>query len=441
MAQQYKTCPICGTRAHGAALICPTCGTSLKDVEAAREDTRPIRPIRARYERQHGETDLSENDLPRPARAYLWITSIALIAVAFLGGLLLGGLTLAGRNPLIPTPQPSLSGLQATALPLATNTPRPTILMMTVTPAPPTPLPTPTEGPCIVQVQPGDDLISLAWRCGHRDLFVLTEVLEINNLAAPELIAAGQTLQIPRPTPTPDPNAAASVPNAAVNVDAVALFAAADPTQRPSPTIRPSPTLLPGVAWHEVLPNQSMIEIVFTYNTEAEVLQQLNPELDFLQCDFQFATGGERCTVSLIAGQRIRVPVPLPTATLSPTPSGSETPTPSATPTFNVPNPIGPPDRTFFTRDELVTLRWVASGTLGANEVYRLSVFDMTAGVIYTGETTELYYIIPQSWQPADADRHDYEWTVSVIALDQPNAPLFTTPVRAFSWQGRGSDE
>jgi LysM repeat protein len=419
-------------------LICPVCGTSLKDVEVSNGDTRPVRPIRASYERRYGETDLFEGDLRRPRRAYLWVLIFGIASAAFVSGIAIGGLRLVGLSD-----PPQAAGTPASSsLPLeilATNTPRPTILMETVTPPPPTATPTPTEGPCIVQVQPGDDLISLAWRCGHRDLFILTQVLEINDLSAPERIQAGQRLEIPRPTPVTAPNASLPSADAASNAvqSGVALAALDQPTVRPSPTIRPTATLLPGVGWHVVQPNQSMFEIIFAYGTEAEVLQQLNPELNFLQCDFQYVTGGDRCTVSLIAGQQIRVPIPLPTATLSPTPSGSETPTPSPTATFNAPNPISPPDRAFFTRDDLVTLRWVASGSLGAGEVYRVRVMDLNSGSVYVGDTVELSFILPLEWQPTDGSRHDFEWTVSVIDLEQPDSPLFTTQPRLFSWQGK----
>jgi LysM repeat protein len=440
LAQQYKSCPICGTRAHSAALICPVCGTSLKDVEVSNGDTRPVRPTRASYDRRYGETDLFEGDLRRPRQAYLWVLLFGLVAAAFAAGIIIGGMRLFSLNTQPAEAETPFVSTSPVLEILATNTPRPTILMETVTPPPPTSTPLPTEGPCMVQVQPGDDLISLAWRCGHRDLFILTQVLEINGLSAPERIQVGQNLEIPRPTVVGAPNSALPQVDTASSSEiqpAVALVALDQPTVRPSPTIRPTATLLPGVGWHVVQPNQSMYEIVFAYGTEAEVLQQLNPELSFLQCDFQFVTGGERCTVNLIAGQQIRVPIPLPTATLSPTPSGSETPTPSPTPTFNAPNPISPPDRAFFTRNDLVTLRWVASGSLAQGEVYRVRVMDLNTGMVYVGDTTELSFILPLDWQPTDGNRHDFEWTVSVISLEQPDSPLFTTQPRLFSWQGR----
>jgi len=438
LAQHVKICPICGTRAHQSALICSVCGTSLKDIEVAKDDTRPVRVIQARYDSRYGETDLVESELRRPRGGTVWVAAAALIVVAFLGGLIIGGFNLLTSGSNVNPVSTAASPPPESPLPLvfATNTPRPTIIMVTVTPAPPTVTPTATEGPCMMEVGAGDNLISVVSRCGHRDLFVLTEVLEINNLSAPELIRAGQIIEVPRPTPLPDPNAAALVPTIDAPSDGVALASFADAT-RPPPTIRPTETLLPGVTYHVVQPNQSMIEIVFMYYTEAEILEQLNPEIDFLQCDFQYATGGDSCVVMLYAGQQIRVPAPLPTPTLSPTSSGSETPTPTATPTFNAPSAISPNDRALFTSDDLITLRWASSGTLSMGESYRVEIADLTAGTDYVAETTELTFIMPTEWQATDGARHDYQWRVSVVSATDPNSLFYTTEARLFTWQGR----
>jgi hypothetical protein len=164
----------------------------------------------------------------------------------------------------------------------------------------------------------------------------------------------------------------------------------------------------------------------------------LNPQIPFSQCDFQYDSGGGRCTVLLQVGQQIRVPVPLPTATLSPTLSGSETPTFTPTPTYNAPSALSPGNRAMFGRDDLVTLRWVASGSLSAGEAYRITVENITTGSVYTADTSELFYIIPGDWQGRDARRHQYRWTVSVIRLDEPDNPTFTTEARLFTWEGRG---
>lgn len=446
--QAYKICPICGTPAPISAVSCGNCGTSLTSV-ASVDDTQPIRTQRGDYDRRYGEADLAESELRHPGRGYLLTAALAVILVACLLGAIVGGAfvadrlgTFGGELPLSPAPQ-ALSGDQ----PLTTNTPRPTLQIETVTPAPPSATATFTPGPCQREVQPGSDLTSLAMSCGHRSMDVMPLILEMNNLASANQIQAGQTILIPLPTPTIDPNASASV-SSVPTANAVpvivgtpnvieAIFDLADisPTPyTPSPTA--TETLLPGVMMHVVQPNESLIDIVFRYQTEAEVLDQLNPEISFSQCDYSSATGGPECTVLLQIGQQVRVPAPTPTATLSPTLTGSETATPTATATFNAPSPLSPADRVLFFADDLITLRWIATGTLSANEVYRITLHNRTAGASYTGDTTELSFIIPDDWRPAAGENHEYQWFVSVIQLDRPDMPLFTTPPRSFTWQG-----
>jgi hypothetical protein len=335
-------------------------------------------------------------------------------------------------------------------LAVVTNTPRPTIMLATVTPAPPTPTATETPGPCIQHVAAGSDLISLAWACGHRSLDVIPLILELNDLDAPEQVLAGQDIIIPWPTATSDPNAAPppagdsgelapqeTVEVASADADDSGFSALTGGGATRAPTLRPTETLFPGVMWHTVAPNQTMLEIIYIYNTSAEALSSLNREIAFSQCDYGFVSGGESCTVMLYAGQQIRVPAPTPTTTLSPTLSGSETPTPTLTPTFNAPSLLVPPDRALFQRGDLITLRWVGTGSLGSGEVYRVEVEDVTAGRMHTGDTDALYYVVPIAWQGTDGRRHEYRWRVSVIRLDTPDTPIFTTDSRLFAWEGQ----
>jgi hypothetical protein len=140
-------------------------------------------------------------------------------------------------------------------------------------------------------------------------------------------------------------------------------------------------------------------------------------------------------------GQRLRVPAPTPTPTIQPSPSGSETPTPTATATFNAPNSSSPLNGAFFSSDELVTLRWIPTGVLGPSEAYRVDVHDVTSGQNYTDNTRELFYIIPREWQGKDRQRHTFRWTVSVISIDNPDNPTYTSEPLSFVWQGMGENE
>jgi hypothetical protein len=326
---------------------------------------------------------------------------------------------------------------------IVSNTPRPTLFLPTVTQGEPTALPTetptltPTQGPCQQEVLIGDDLISIIFRCGHRNFDTLLDVvLEMNNLSNPTQLQAGQVIEVPWPTPTVDPNATTAPTDAAAIVgesaDAVSV-AAVSSGPRPIPT----ETLQPGVTWHRVQPQENIIQIATTYGASLRILSDLNPEVTFSQCDFGLGTGGPNCVVQIYEGQLIRVPAPTPTPTIQPTPSGSETPTPTATPTFNAPSALSPSDLAFFGSDELVTLRWVATGALGEGESYLVRVRNENNRTEFTGLSRDLFFIIPEDWHAAGAGRQEYTWTVSVVRDEQPDNPFYTTEVRRFTWQGR----
>ncbi len=400
MSQGYKICPICGTPSHRNATVCSTCGTSLANVPVVAE-TRKSSKNAPDYDLRYGETDLLEGGLRRRSEVYLFgglLTLVALICVGALGFALLRWL-IPGAAPEITPTAPAT----APALVIATNTLPPAPQMATVTPPPPTATATPTQGPCTHVVKAGDDLISIAWECGHRSLDVLPLILATNDLPSADALQVGQEIIVPWPTPTIDPNAASentTVSNTGVDTSIAAgattafevipgLELASAPTQGP-PTVPPTPTLLPGVMWHTVQHSETAASIAYEYKTTLESLSQLNPEITFSQCDFGKVTGGDACSVIIYEGQQMRVPAPTPTPTLSPTLSGSETPTPTLTPTFNAPSAISPADRALFGRSELITLRWVASGTLGEGDAYRVQVEDLTANTTYSGDTTEL---------------------------------------------------
>jgi hypothetical protein len=453
LSQGFKICPICGTHAHRNATLCSTCGASLADVPVVSETSKPSASTpagQAQYDQRYGETDLLESGQRSRGETMLFSALIGIVALACVGGLIFTAvrwiLPAVGASPQ-PTPTAETVATQPAIL-IETNTPMPPPVLATVTPPPPTASNTPTPGPCTHVVAAGEDLIGIAMGCGHRSMDVIPLILQMNNLTSAGMIQVGQELMIPWPTPTTDPNAA-PVPTtdpAATQTGeeggdstasgAAALEIASLPTSGP-PTARPTATLLPGVMWYVVQPNENIVSVAFENFTDVQTLSQLNPEITFSQCDFGNPAGGPECNVIIYAGQQIRVPAPTPTPTLSPTLSGSETATPTLTPTFNAPSALSPADRILFRNGELITLRWVGSGTLGEGETYRVRVEDLTSGQTYTADTTDLSYILPSDWQGKDGQRHDYSWTISVINLANPDRPYFTTEPRLFTWEGR----
>lgn len=423
------------------------CGTSLLRVEAADPQTqssaaRVYHP--PDYDFRHGETDLMETKLGRVAGVYY------ILLLVILTGLSLGILIIAAL-PLLNSSGGANGGELSQRDALRTNTPISTMMFVTVTPAPPTatftvaPTPTapitpsPTPEPCVQIVQAGEGLIDVVSRCGHRDLDVLTPVLSINGIDSSGSIQAGQQIIVPWPTATDDPNLTPSAlpegASAASSVE-VAFSASEDPFAeidvfQPTATA----TLQPGVQWHIVQPGETMIDLAVIYNANVRVLSELNPEITFSQCDFGEFIGGPACTVQLFQGQYVRVPAPTPTPTIEPSPSGSETATPSPTPTFNAPSLVRPGDLAPFRRDELVTLRWVTTATLGAGEIYRIAIQDETAGVAYTVDTSLTEFTLPLEWQGQSGATHIYQWNVSIVNAN--GEITLTTESRRFTWEGR----
>lgn len=453
LSQSYKICPICGTPSHPNATLCSTCGTSLSEVEVVSEKatTSAAKPgSQPRYDRRYGETDLLEGELRRKSEVYIFGGALVLLAALCIGAIAFAGVRwlLPASEADLPTPSPAATQPQIV---IATNTLPPPPVMATVTPPPPTATNTATPGPCTHTVRTGDDLISIAWECGHRSLDVMPLILEMNNLTSPEMIQVGQEVMVPWPTEVgaePAPTEASqdgtgegeSTGDTATTDEAAFVVPGLELASLPTagtPTIAPTQTLLPGIQWYTVQPNENIISVVYSYNTSVQVLSQLNPEITFSQCDYGSPVGGPECKVIIYAGQQIRVPAPTPTATLSPTLSGSETPTPSATPTFNAPSSVSPANRTLFGSSDLITLRWVGTGTLSDGETYRVRVEDLTAAQVYNADTTGLSFVIPSAWQSQDGNRHDYQWTVSVVRSSDPDRALYTTEPRLFTWEGR----
>ena len=436
MDDPRKICPICAARQHPNAAVCSTCGTALDDVEPQRPQSHD-RPS-MRYDDLYGEADLFEG----AARRFGRTGTAALLAVVILTGIGLVIVAIAASSDEGPRP--------TALMPSPTRPQRPTVTWSppTASPAPsPTltlrPTETDTPAPCIQRVTAGDTLIHIILRCGHNTRAIIPTVVALNRLADEARIQIGQDIVVPWPSPTDDPQTrpthtpeSAALPTGARPEDGLTLLAFDFDPFAPTATA----TLLPGLMWHTVQPDENMILIAAQYRANAKTLSDLNPEIAFARCDFGLAYGGPDCIVNLYQGQLMRVPAPTPTPTMAPTLSGKETPTPRPSPAFNLPHAISPPDQTFFDRLEQVTLRWVATGRLAANEVYRVAVSDVESDKAFTADTNELFLIAPLEWQAPDAQRHNYVWQVSVFNTETKNALLSTEP-RTFVWQGAGKKQ
>jgi hypothetical protein len=61
----------------------------------------------------------------------------------------------------------------------------------------------------------------------------------------------------------------------------------------------------------------------------------------------------------------------------------------------------------------------------------------MTAGVVYTAATLDPFYVIPTDWQGTNGQRHEYNWTVSIVNQNNPQSPSYTTETYTFTWESR----
>lgn len=448
MTDAIKTCPICNASNHRNAAVCWNCGTSLIgiNVNQAQEETAHG----SSYHFDHGETDLYESALYRAGQRYLFGCFGLLAALLIIGlGLVVapsavdqvGIMFSVSDNDPTPTTPPRLF--------LPTVTEGPDIPTPTLTVAPTdTPEPTATREPCYQVVQSGDFLFDVVARCGHRHNDVFDLVVEINNMESAGMIIAGQRLEIPWPTEIAEPTApppqdeesaegaaVASAPERGAERSVLEL----DDDELEEFFVIPTPTLPPGIDFHTVTAQDTMISIIYQYDTTIESIRNLNPEMTFTQCNMGMRFGGERCSVILNLGQQIRVPIPEPEATAVPEMTGQETNTPVPTPTFNAPMLQRPADRAVFRNNELITLRWLETGSLGQNEIYRVTVEDRTAGILYNYETFDTFLIVPEQLQGVSETvrRHEYVWYVDIIDTANADASLFRTEMRSFTWETR----
>ena len=138
---------------------------------------------------------------------------------------------------------------------------------------------------------------------------------------------------------------------------------------------------------------------------------------------------------------QIQIPLCMRAATPGPTP------TPTTPPPYPAPNLLLPADGASFTlADDVVTLQWSSIGTLRDNEVYRVTVEDVTEGegrklVEYASDTK---FIVPVSFRPKDNLPHVMRWNVTTmrqVGSDEQGNPIWESAgalstERVFSWTG-----
>lgn len=416
MAAVFKTCPICMTANSRLADTCQHCGSDLTNVHSFEDSESATEP---RYTFERGETDLLEKSVS--GSNLVRVLGIFIILM-FVGVILFSGflVILAIREmnfDQAPTEIPETPIVIA----LATVTPsRPTA---TYTPWPsntPLPSPTPSPAPCIQRVNAGDTLIALVSHCGHRHQDILSIVVDRNGLISAEQLQIGQEIIIPWPTPTQ----AGGSTNEQSTVEEALVF--------------PVSTLPAGVMWHRVSFGEDIVSIASRYGANIEIMSQLNPEVSFSQCDFGLVYGGDSCIVQIFEGQQLRVPAPTPIPSATPQPVFIVN-TQDVTLQENVPYSLRPGDGVVYRADEIVTLRWLSSGTLGPDQIFIVEIIDETTSQSYLAETREMQLSLPENWQGKDGQRHMFRWRVGLRTGETSDHTIWTE-ARTFVWLGRQAE-
>ncbi len=367
--------------------LCPTCGTRLS------EDAPRCLVC---------GTDLtSSGKSSRPAKAVQSsripvITLNLPIALGLLALFIAIGASLvyfAMRQPTVQAVAPTNT---ATVTITPTSTASPTPVTPTVTS---TPVPTPTPFSYVVKL--GDTCSTIAFNFGVS----IQSIVLLNELpAACDTLFEGQTLLIPQPTPTP--------------------------TALPTSTLSPADATDAACAKIEytVQDNDTLSSISLNYAVPISVLKSYNG----------------RVNDTVRSGEVIVIPLCERAATPGPSP------TPTPPPPYPAPNLLLPADGAPFTAgDNTVTLQWASVGTLRQNEVYEVTVVDVTEGlerklVEYMGDTK---FIVPDSFRPRDASPHVMRWWVQPVrqvGTDDDGNPIWESAgalssARVFTWLGGGA--
>lgn len=373
--------------------ICSTCGSRVaenaKRCQVCGSDLSPTASARSAKTVQG--TRMPEVTLSLPAALGLLALFVAI------------GATLVFFLTRGSTPKPVKPGETAAALPTAsaTTTVTPTItLTATITP-------TPTLQPTFTPLPPVDYTVASGDTCstiaGTFKVSILSIILE-NSLAASCPLGVGLKIKIPQPTPTASPQ-----PSATLN-SAEATDAACQKVD------------------YTVVANDTISAIAATYGVTIASIRDNNG----LPTD------------AVYEGQMLHIPLCARAATAGPTPTATPPPPYPAT------NLLLPTDGAAFSlASDIITLQWASVGMLRGNEMYAVTIEDITSGngAKNVDYVTDTKYIVPSSLQPTDNLPHIFRWSILVVrqtGTDAAGNPIrepagAASVQRVFSWTGIAS--
>lgn len=370
---------------------CPLCGAAAPAAAKRCVVCAAALPPEPRLTVKRGGDPAVGFGLARGAPASRLALPIPLIVGALLFLITLGLLLILfaqGINPFVePTPTvTSTPTLQPTFTAQPTRTP-------TSTPTS-TPLP-----PLVHKVQEADSCIRLAAIYN----VAVQSILQLNSFAQACPLYVGQEVLMPQPTLTPVPTGTSTLP-------------APQLTQESRPT-------------HVALAGESLSSIAALYAINFNVLAEVNCKL---QPDY-----------AISIGEVLRIPLDAPAPTAGPSPTAT------ALPPYNAPRLLVPADGAAVSQiDQTVALQWASVGLLRANEVYLITVEDVTANSARRLEATTLTtrYIVTVEMKPYEAVPHVFKWKVVTArqtgvagdgrTLYEPAGA--TSAERTFTWTGIG---
>ena len=362
--------------------ICPTCGTRVSE--------KAIKCVVC-------GTNLSTSAPASSARKTVQgsrMPELTLTLPAALG--LLALFVAIGATAVFFTLRSSGRVVEPTAIPTATSTATVTLTpTMTLTPSP---------APTLTPIPPIEYTVKAGDVCSYIALLydsTVPAIIQLNNLGSQCILSEGMKILVPLPTPTASP----------------------EPTGTPSGAEATESACAKDI--YTVKATDTLSTVSLNYDVPMASIKEANNMAGDIVWE------GMRLIIPLC--QRNPTPGPTPTATQPPP--------------YQAPNLLLPADGASFTlANDNFTLQWASVGTLRANELYQVTIVDLTDTNQrrLTDYVTDTKYIVPTSFRPNDSIPHVMKWWVSVVRQsgnDTAGKPIYesagiVSEQRAFSWIG-----
>ena len=228
----------------------------------------------------------------------------------------------------------------------------------------------------------------------------IQSIIRENNLDASCSISPGKVLMVPQPTPTASPQPSAT----------------SDQQQAPDSSCQ--------TVSYEVKSDDTLSKIAANYNVSMASIREYSGML----------------TDVVYEGQYLTIPL------CERKPTAGPTPTPTPPPPYPAPNLLLPMDGAAFNlSNDAITLQWAVVSELNANELYAVTVEDLTSAdrKMIVQYVTDTKFILPVSFRPTDQIPHIMRWWVNVVRQINTgdSAPIYEpagllSEKRVFSWIG-----